>query len=144
MLLDLVVDLSEDQKLLEEDFHQCPHLGKYMCVSPCSIVSILISVCKETKCFKTTVKTPTLISVQIPIFFYHPPSNCAASIKLQPTSVITNPDITNFGSSELFLVVLLKQNLCLFIIIYFGYNELRLYRTDFAGPLGVRYNRSRL
>ena len=62
--------------------------------------------------------------------------------QLQSTSVITNPDITNLGSSELILVVPSKRNRCLFIIIYIGYNELRLYHTDFAGPLGVRYNRS--
>ena len=37
-----------------------------------------------------------------------------------------------------------KTKSFLFITIYFGYNELRLYRTDFPGPLGVRYNRSRL
>ena len=46
--------------------------------------------------------------------------------------------------TELFLVVPSKRNRCLFNIIYFGYNELRLYQTDFAGTLGVRYNRSRL
>ena len=71
--------------------------------------------------------------------------NC--KIKKKDTTVNSSynePGYNEFRIIRTFLAAPSKRNHCLFITIYFGYNELRLYRTDFAGPLGVRYNRSRL